>query len=217
MVEYPSLGRTLFIGFNYAFLLVLAATCLFPLIHMLALSFSSSTAAGNGLVTLWPVEFTTKAYEFMLRKEAFLNSFLVSLKRVLLGASLNILLSIMIAYPLSKETQVFPFRTAYVWYFFITVLFGGGLIPLYMIVKMTGLLDTIWALVLPNAVPVFCVLLLLNFFRSLPKDLEEAAFIDGAGHWDTLWKVYVPLSAPGIATVCLITLVSHWNQWFDGI
>ncbi|PYI53770.1 carbohydrate ABC transporter permease [Paenibacillus flagellatus] len=217
MVEYPSLGRKLFAGFNYAFLLAMAVACLFPLVHVLAVSFSSSTAAGNGLVKLWPVGFNAKAYAFVLHKEAFLLSFLVSVKRVALGTLINVLMTVMIAYPLAKEANVFRFRTFYVWYFFVTVLFGGGLIPLYMIMKMTGVLDTVWALILPGAVPVFSILLMLNFFRTLPRDLEEAAFIDGAGHWATLWRVYVPLSAPGIATISLLSLVGHWNSWFDGI
>ncbi|MNR21163.1 Inner membrane ABC transporter permease protein YcjP [compost metagenome] len=78
-------------------------------------------------------------------------------------------------------------------------------------------MDTIWALVLPTAVPVFNVILLLNFFRSLPKELEEAAFIDGAGHWTTAWRIYVPLSLPALATTTLFATVSHWNSWFDGL
>ncbi|TMY87285.1 carbohydrate ABC transporter permease, partial [Klebsiella pneumoniae] len=99
----------------------------------------------------------------------------------------------------------------------ITMLFHGGLIPLYMTVKYTGIMNTLWALVLPNAVPVFNVVLLLNFFRGLPKELEEAAFMDGAGHWTTLWRVMVPLSAPALATITLFATVGHWNAWFDGL
>ncbi|MEF3307019.1 carbohydrate ABC transporter permease [Paenibacillus sp. GYB003] len=217
MVENPSLGRKLFVAANYGLMVLLAFVCLFPLVHVLAVSFSSSSAAEAGRVGLLPVEFTTKAYEFVLGKEAFLASFVVSLKRLALGTIVNMTLCVVLAYPLSKEVRDFKMRTVYVWYFFITAIFGGGLVPTYMTVKNTGLMDTIWALVLPGAVPVFNVILVLNFFRSLPRELEEAAFIDGAGHLRTLWNVYIPLSKPVLATVLLFTMVGHWNAWFDGL
>ncbi|MDF2659382.1 MAG: transporter permease [Paenibacillus sp.] len=217
MVENPSFGRKLFIAGNYTFMIFLAFVCLFPLIHVLAVSFSSSGAAAAGKVGLWPVEFTTKAYQYVMNKEEFVRSFGISLQRLGLGTVINMVMCVLIAYPLSKETRDFKLRTVYVWYFFVTILFGGGLIPTYMTVKNTGLMDTIWALVLPNAVPVFNVILLLNFFRGLPKELEEAAFIDGAGHMRTLWSVFIPLSKPVLATVLLFTMVGHWNAWFDGL
>lgn len=217
MVEYYGTGRRLFVIINSTLLFVLACLCLLPLVHVAALSFSSSQAATAGYVKLWPVEFTTSSYSFVLSKPAFLKSIGVTLQRVLLGVTINMLLTVLIAYPLSKETTKFPYRTAYVWFFVITMLFHGGLIPQYMIVKYTGIMDTLWALVLPGAVPVFNVVLLLNFFRGLPKELEEAAFMDGAGHWITLWKVILPLSAPAIATITLFATVGHWNSWFDGL
>ena len=194
-----------------------AVVCLIPIINVLAVSLSSSTAAGAGEVYLWPVQFTTKAYEFVLAKTEFWLSFIVTIKRVILGTSINMLLSILIAYPLSKETKDFRLRTPIVWFFVLTMLFSGGLIPTYMIVKDTGLIDSIWSLILPNAVNVFNVILLLNFFKNLPKELEEAAFIDGAGHWTILWKIFIPLSMPAIATLIVFTVVGHWNSWFDGM
>jgi putative aldouronate transport system permease protein len=217
MVEQLTLGRRLFVGTNYVVLALLSILCLVPLIHVLAVSFSSSQAATAGLVKLWPVEFTISSYQFVLAKPAFLTSIGVTLQRVAIGLTLNMVLTIMIAYPLSKEVSKFPFRTVYVWIFVVTILFQGGLIPLYMTIKYTGIMDTIWALVLPSAVPIFNVVLLLNFFRGLPKELEEAAFIDGAGHWRTLWQIIVPLSAPALATLTLFAAVGHWNSWFDGL
>src|SRR5690606_20148714 len=97
------------------------------------------------------------------------------------------------------------------------MLFSGGLIPWYLTIRTVGLLDTIWALVLPGAVPIFSVVLLLNFFRGLPRELEEAAYIDGAGHWVTLWRIFLPVSMPAIATITLFSFVQHWNAWFDGL
>jgi putative aldouronate transport system permease protein len=126
-------------------------------------------------------------------------------------------LTVTLGYALSKEVKDFRMRTVYAWYFVFTILFSGGLIPWYLTIKYTHLLDTIWALVIPGAVTVFNVILLLNFFRGLPKELEESSFIDGASHWTTLWKISLPLSMPSIATVTLFTVVGHWNSWFDGL
>src|SRR5690606_6925328 len=113
----------------------------------------------------------------------------------------------MLAYPLSREARDFPWRTFYVWIFVFSMLFHGGLIPTYLVVKNLGLLNSIWALVLPNAVVVFNVILLLNFFRALPKELFEAAYMDGAGQWKTLLRIVIPVSLPVIATVTLFVAV----------
>lgn len=121
------------------------------------------------------------------------------------------------AYPLSKSTHRFKARTVYAWFFFLTMLLNGGLIPWFMTIKSLKLLGTIWALVLPGAVPVFSVVLMLNFFRGIPEELEEAALMDGAGQWTIMSKIYVPLSKASMATICLFSIVYHWNSWFDGI
>lgn len=210
-------SRRAFVVFNYTFLILLALLSVLPLVQLLAVSFSTSAAADAGLVTLWPVGLTGAAYQYALSSPQFLTSLGVSLKRVVLGTAVNMVLTTLIAYALSKEPAAFRWRTVYVWFFVLTMLFQGGLIPLYMVVRGTGLLDTLWALILPRAVLVFNVVLLLNFFRGLPKELEEAALVDGAGHWTVLWRIYLPLSTPALATVGLLTMVMHWNAWFDGI
>jgi putative aldouronate transport system permease protein len=202
---------------NGAFLTLAALFCLVPLIHILAVSLSSSAVAASGAVGLWPEKFTLNSYQFVAQREAFWHSMLVSLRRILLGGPLNLLLGILAAYPLSKTRREFRLRSFYAWAFFITMIFNAGLIPWYMVIKQLGLLDSVWALVLPGAVPVFNVILLLNFFREVPKELSEAAFIDGANHWTTLWKIYVPVSTPALATILLFSLVNHWNSWFDGL
>jgi len=212
-----SLSGKLFSVGNIIVLTVLALLCLLPLVNVLAVSLSSSSAASAGMVKLWPVEFTLKSYDFVLKKPEFITSFGISVQRVLLGTVINMLLTIMLAYPLSKEPRAFTGRVLYVWYFVLTMLVSGGLIPWYLIIKNVGLLGSIWALILPGAVNVFNVVLLLNFFRNLPKELEEAAFVDGAGHWTILWRIYVPLSMPALATLILFTMVGHWNSWFDGM
>lgn len=202
---------------NTAFLTIAALICVLPLIHIIALSFSSSSAAAAGYVKLWPVDFTWSSYEYTASRKEFWRSMWVSIQRIAIGTPLTLFLITLVSYPLSKETHAFRFRLAYAWIFFITMLFHGGLIPTYITVKELGLLNSIWALVLPNAVPVFSVVLLLNFFREVPKELEEAAFIDGANYWTTLWKIYVPISKPALATLALFSMVEHWNHWFDGL
>lgn len=212
-----SAGYNAFNLFNYIFLGVTAFICLLPLINVLAISFSSRAAASAGFVKLLPVDFTLDSYNYALSKQEFLTAFWVSIKRVGIGYVINMVLTIAIAYPLSKEKTTFHSRNIYSWFFIVTMLFGGGLIPTYMVVRYTGLIDSIFALIIPNAVPVFNVILLMNFFRGLPKEIEEAAFIDGAGHWTTLIRIFLPLSLPSIATISLFVLIGHWNGWFDGL
>jgi putative aldouronate transport system permease protein len=202
---------------NGFLLVLLALACLFPLVHVLAISFSGGPAVAAGKVVLWPVDFTTAAYDFALSRPAFRSAFVVSVQRVILGTAVNMLLTVLVAYPLSRENSAFPSRTVYTWFFIVTMLVSGGLVPLYMVVRWTGLLDSIWALVLPSAVPVFNVVLLMNFFRGLPRELEEAAFVDGASHWEVLFRIYLPLSMPALATLTLFSFVMHWNSWFDGL
>lgn len=202
---------------NGAFLILTALLCVIPLLHIAAISFSSSAAASTGKVVLWPIDFCLNSYEFVAKRAAFWHSMLTSVERIALGGAINLVLIILTAYPLSKEKSELRFRSFYAWIFFVTMMFSGGLIPSYMVIKQLKLIDSIWALVLPGAVPVFSVILMLNFFREVPKELAEAAHIDGAGHWTILWKLYVPVSTPALATVLLFSLVGHWNSWFDGL
>lgn len=212
-----SLGSRIFSILNGLLLGILALICILPLINILAISLSSNAAATAGMVNFWPVDFTLKSYEYVAKRIAFWKSLGVTLLRCLLGVSLNMLMCILVAYPLSKDNGKLRLRTVYAWFFFITMLINAGLIPWYMTIKSVHLIGTIWALVLPGAVPVFSMVLMLNFFRAIPDELEEAAFMDGANHWKILLKIYVPLSKASIATICLFALVYHWNSWFDGI
>lgn len=212
-----SLAEKIFRVFNYVVLTGFAFICLAPLLHVLAMSFSSSTAIENGLVSLFPVQPIMAAYNYVLSRHEFVRSLLVSIGRILLGVPVNLILALLTAYPLSKEVQKFKWRTVYAWFFVFTMLFSGGLIPTFMIIFKTGLIDSIWSLILPGAVQVFNVVLLLNFFRALPKEMEESAALDGAGHLTTLLKIYLPLSGAAISTIALFSFVGHWNSWFDGI
>ncbi len=217
MVESKHWSSRLFVVLNYLFIGFLALSCLVPLIHIFAISLSDSAAATGGLVVLWPVNFTLESYAYVARRAAFWHSMLVSVERVVVGVGLNMVFCIVCAYPLSKEKDQFRYRTVYTWYFFLTMLVSGGLIPLYMVIRQTGLMGTFWALVIPGAVPVYNIILLLNFFRQTPRELEEAAIIDGASQWRIMWQIYVPTSLAALATVALLSTVYHWNEWFNGI
>lgn len=213
----PTKGQKIFRVFNYIFLGALGLVCLLPMLNILALSFSSRNMVNSGTVTLLPKEFTLSSYAYMLQKSGLIPALLVTVKRLFIGVPLYLALTILVAYPLSKESDQFKSRKFYVAFFFITMVFNGGIIPTYLVIKELKMLDTIWALLLPNSVTMFYVLLMLNFFRGIPKEIEEAALVDGAGWFTTMVKVYLPLSLPSLATVTLFIIVGNWNEWFDGM
>lgn len=199
------------------FLMILTLTCLIPILNTLAMSFSDKTSAALGQVTFYPVNFTTAAYVEMFQDNRFFTAFGVSVLRVLLGTTINLVLSIMMAYPLSKKTSEVRFRNVYMWILVFTMMFNGGLVPTFLVVNQMHLIDTIWALVLPCAVNVFNTIILMNFYKEgIPNALEEAARVDGAGPWTILLRVIVPLAKPSIATIALFSVVFHWNSFFDG-
>ena len=191
--------------------------CLLPLLNTLALSFSSSTMAASGTVSFWPKQFTLAAYKAIVDESQFFRSFAISVERVVLGGSINFIMMVLAAFPLSHTEKAFKGRNAYMYVLIFTMLFHGGLIPTYIVVNKVGLMNSIWALVLPGAVPVWNCILLMNFFRSLPDELEEAAYIDGAVPVQILIRIYLPVSLPSLATVILFSVVGHWNEFFSGL
>ena len=217
MAIRESKSRKVFTVFNVIILIIITLACILPFIHLLAISLSSEVYTTAGEVGLLPKGFSTEAYKFLLEKPDFFRAMGVSIKRVVLGTTITMFLVVLTAYPLSKESDRFKGRTAYVWFFAFTMFFGGGLIPTYMVIKNLKLVNTIWALVLPGAISVFNVVMLLNFFRRIPKELEEAAIMDGASELTILFKIFLPVSLPSLATLTLFTAIGHWNSWFDGI
>lgn len=212
-----SKSRIFYLALIYTIVIFVTISCIVPIVNLLALSFSSAQSIIENRVGLFPVEFTTKAYTFVLENKEFWTAFWVSLKRVLIGVPVNIIMIVLVGYPLSKSEHVFPARKYYVAYMLVVMLFNGGLMPSYFIVAKTGLIDKIWSLVLPGAVPIFSCIVLMNFFRGIPEELEESARLDGANQVVILTKIYLPLSKPSLATVTLFSLVGHWNAWFDGL
>ena len=210
-------ARKAFLVVNYFFLTLVMCISLFPLVHVFALSLSSNSAAQAGWVTILPVDFTLDSYQYILAKPEFFQSFGVSVVRVVLGTLLSIGLTILCAYAMAQPDERFHARKYYVGVFLVTMVFSGGLIPLFIVVKSVGIYNSIWALILPGAVQTFNIILMLNFFRGLPYALTESALIDGANHFQIMTKIIVPVSKPSLATVGLFTMVNHWNSWFDGM
>ena len=201
----------------YFIITFVTVSCIVPIINLLAISFSASQAIIENTVSLLPDGFTTKAYTYVMHNQKFWTSAKVSLLRVLFGLPINLVMTVLVAYPLSKTEQAFPARKYYVTFMLTVMLFNGGMMPTYFVVAKTGLIDTLWALLIPGAVPIFSCIVLMNFFRGIPSALEEAALLDGASQGQILTRIFLPLSKPSLATVALFSLIGHWNAWFDGL
>ena len=198
-------------------LLILGFSTLLPLINTLAISLSNKAAVSGGLVNLWPVGFNLNAYAYITQDASFWRAFLVSVERVVLGGVINFFLAVLTAFPLSREVREFRIRNLLMWMFVFGMILNVGLVPWFLTINQYNLIDTIWALVLPTALPIWNVVILMNYFRTIPKELDEAARIDGANPWQILWRIYVPISLPAIATITLFSIVGHWNSFFDGL
>ena len=210
------MGYRIFSAFNYLFLALLSIVCIIPFIHIIAVSFSDQASSTANSVTLLPIGFNWTAYKKVFTDASVWRSFGVTVLRMVLGTVISMILTITVAFPLSFDSKHFKGRSVYVAFFFFSMIFSGGMVPYYILLKDLKLLDTIWALVL-GAVPVGSVIILLNFYRQLPRALFESARLDGASYFQILTKIYFPLSLPSVATLSLMSLVGHWNDWFGGM
>ena len=215
-MQFRTKGQKIFNIINYILVTLVCLSCMLPIINTLAISFSAPSFVSAGQVYFWPKGFTTQSYEFAMSGGRFLRSFLIAIERCILGVAINLFCMITTAYPLSKSKDKFPDRNFFMGFYVFTMLFGGGLVPWYILMYNLGLLNSIWALVLPLAVPVSNMAILMNFMRSLPKEMEEAASIDGAGNFRILWSILLPVLTPSLATVGLFAFVYHWNDWLSG-
>ena len=216
-MKHRTTGQQIFAVINYGILILASLMCILPFVHLLAVSFSESAAVSAGKVGLWPVNFTLQSYSFAFSNGKFVKALLVSLERVALGVGVNMVLMILTAYPLSRSKEQLLGRNIYMAYFVVTMIVSGGLIPTYLVTTKLGLLNSIWALILPSALNVYNMIILMNFIRNLPEELEEAARIDGAGTMTILRTIVLPLMKPALATVGLFSIISHWNDWFSGM
>ncbi len=216
-MKKTSLSRKVFMVFLYTLFVLVCLICVLPFVHLFAISLSGSTAVTAGKVTFIPVDFTLFSYEFALRGGKFLKAFGYSVVLVIVGTLINLVLMILTAYPLAKSSHKLWGRNVIMFYFIITMLFNGGIIPTYLVVSKMGLKDSLWALILPGALPVYNMVILMNFIRGLPEELQESAKLDGANEFQVLGKIVLPLLKPALATVGLFCMVGHWNNWFGGI
>ena len=196
-------------------LILFSLICLIPFYYILMVSFSDPTKVKEGQVILLPKGFSTAAYQMIFRDRKFYSGFVVSTMRTVLGMALGITVQCMLGYALSKK-HLFG-RKLFRRIVLFAVLFNGGIIPTYLTVCYTGIFDSIWALVIPPLINPWNVIILMNFFSSIPESLEESAIIDGANDITIFFKIAIPLSVPAIATIALFIAVFHWNSLMDGV
>lgn len=216
VTERSALSR-LFNGLNVVVLILTMLLCLLPVWYTLSISLSDKAAAAAGSVFLWPKGFTFDSYRTIVNDSQFLRSFFISVQRVAYGSAISFFAILLMSYPLSKTSKEFRPRNVIMWLLIFVMLFNGGLVPWYLTMKSLGMINSIWGLVLGGGLPVFNVILVMNYIRNMPKELEESALIDGAGPWRTLFSILLPLAMPVLATVLVFTIVYHWNEFFQGL
>jgi putative aldouronate transport system permease protein len=212
-LKRESAGYHIFIVCNSIIMLFVVFVTLYPFLYVVAQSFSSSGAIYAGKVTFFPVEPNLLSYKAIVKNPLFYTAYRNTIIYVLLGTSISLALSCMLAYPLSKpKIKIQKFLTPFIVF---TMFFVPGMIPNYILVSSLNLRNTIWAVVLPNAIHTYYVLIMRSFFNSLPVELEEAAVMDGLNIYGIFFRIVLPLSAPIISTMVLFYGVDMWNQWFN--
>ncbi|RTE11128.1 carbohydrate ABC transporter permease [Paenibacillus whitsoniae] len=206
----------LFTILNYIILSVFTITILYPLIYIVSASFSSSTAVVSGKVWLYPVDPTLAGYEAVFKHRLIMSSFLNSVFYTVVGTTINVLFTLIAAYPLARKD--FMPRNALMALFVFTMMFSGGLIPSYLVVKELGMIDTRWSLIIPGALAVMNMIIARTYFQTtIPDELLEAAQLDGCSDFTFVRKIVIPLSGPIIAVIALFYAVGHWNQYFNAL
>lgn len=210
-----SKGEKIFNAINYTFFILFGLATTLPFINLVSKSLSGEAAVISGKVGLIPVDFQIDTYRFVLGNKMFMNSLKVSIIVTLLGTLTGIIMTIITAYPLSKVRL--RGRKYFLLFFVFTMLFNGGIIPTYLIMQKLSLVNKLSVLILPNMINVYNMLIMKNYFESLPESIEESAKIDGASNLKILIKIVIPLSMPVIATVTLFFAVAHWNSYFQAM
>lgn len=208
-------GERIFQALLYTFMVMILFATIYPFWTQVVLSFESGAAVYESGLLLFPTQFSLESYKLALQYDMLWTGYGNTILRTAIGVTISLLLTSLTAYPLSKPSL--PLNRTFTGYILFTMLFGGGLIPNYLLIKNLGLYNSIWALVIPGAISAFNVLIMRNFFRSIPDSLEESALVDGAGSIRIFVSIVIPLSMPVIATVALWVGVYHWNAWFDSM
>ncbi|NOU67114.1 ABC transporter permease subunit [Paenibacillus sp. LMG 31461] len=206
-------GEKVFTVVNYTLLITVGLICVLPFITLLAKSVSEEAYVVSGQVSLWPMGFQLKAYEVLLSGIDFRTAFTNSLFVAVLGTAIQVFFTACVGYAIAKRDLVG--RKAINILYVFTMLFNGGMIPTYMVIKNTGLINHLWVLVIPGMVSAFNLILVRNYFESLPYSLEESARIDGAGNLTILFRIMLPISKPLLATIAIFSAVGIWNNYMD--
>ncbi len=193
----------------------LALLTLYPFYNVIILSFSNTESVAKHIPYLLPFALDLTGYKTIIQDSDFINSLLVSLFVTIAGTAVNMVLSVIAAYVLSRK--YLDGRNMIMSVIVFTMLFGGGLVPTYMVIKDMGLINKVWAMILPTAINTYYLIIMKNYFLGLPDGLFEAAKLDGAGEWTMLWKVAFPLSKPIMATFTLFYAVDRWNEWCNAL
>ncbi len=210
-----STGEKIFEVLNYTFFIIFGLATLLPFLNLVAKSFSGEAAVISGKVGIIPIDFQIDTYKFVLGNEMFMNSLKISIIVTALGTLTGIIMTIITAYPLSKTRL--RGRKGFLLIFVFTMLFNGGIVPTYLVMQNLNLVNNLWVLILPTMVNVYNMLIMKNYFESLPESIEESAKIDGASNWTILTKIIIPLSKPVIATITLFFAVAYWNSYFQAM
>ena len=210
-----STSRKIFEIFNTLFMIAFSAITLYPFLYVLAASLSRDDFFLSGNFGIIPDGINFDAYKAVLSYPMLGRSYLNTILYTVVGTAINLVLTILGAYPLARKDLKGKKLITFLIVF--TMFFSGGLIPNYLVVQNTGLYDTFWAMVIPNAIATWNLILMRTYFQSIPAEIEEAALIDGYGYFSILVKIIVPLSVPSIATVGLFYAVAHWNSYFNAL
>lgn len=212
--KYRSVSGTIFDVLNIIFMAAVSITIIYPFLYIVAVSLTSNPVSISPFHP-WPDKVVWANYSKVITAQNIVYGYINTIKRVVIGTCLTTFICMITAYPLSKK--YIPFRTTITGFIILTMFFSGGLIPMYVLVRNLGMMNRVWALVIPILIPTFSMLILRNYFMTIPESLEESARLDGAGDFKILFKIVAPLSTPIIATIVLWTMVGHWNAWFDGL
>lgn len=199
---------------NSLMLVLIGTVMVIPFLYIFAVSFSSLHEYMSSDLLLWPKEWVLDSYRYIFASKSFIRSLGLTIFITVIGTLVNLMFTSAMAYGLTRKL---PGQSFMLFLVLFTVLFSAGMIPTYMIVKETGLLDSLWALIIPSAIAPFNLIVMRQFFLGIPEELNEAAYIDGANELNTFFKVILPLSKPALATFCLFYAVGHWNNYFAGI
>jgi len=214
-MKKTSVSRKIFIIFNTAALLGIGVVMLYPFLNILSVSISDNYYVSRGLVTFYPKGFSLEAYKYVFKMDIIASGYKNSLFLLIVGTSLNLLLTTMTAYSLSKRDLIG--RRLFSFLIIFTMMFSGGLIPSFLLVRSLGLIDNIFAIIFSQAISAYNLIIMRNFFQSLPESLFEAARIDGMGEMSILLKIVIPLSKAAMATIGLFYAAAHWNTFMSGV